>query len=802
MSFWDNNKDKFKSAGVATIKGIGHGSKAIGKEGYRLYKNNEAKRKGRVKKENGEVSDSESLSSHDYSSPRPTSTYSIDKEELAKLQEPPKRTAAVAEVPKYRDTSEHGFLDRVRGKKSNDEYLGSTRAHLYSGERTTNQTYANQQLSPRTERNYSESQQPPSYGTSECNLIQNRPVPLLPPRQASSIDTQGVNHDTSVAPASSLSQEMQGMQSKPRNELDAPQDNPPLLFNPKVDINKFGPPPLHRDRKSSPSILKSEQSTYALGNEGEAQSEKTRTNAIPPPSPRPRLSRRSSAGVGSDRSSVSSALNQPIKPSYLAGRKISSSSSELVNGNQEELHSTSKMEQLSLADRKEQLAAESKTKKAPPKPIKKPSQLSINGGMNFDESKRAWTNASETASNTRNNEVKGVQLRGPSAQAVANELEGKLSKTQFGITSSDDDGRSWQGYTQDSSIVSNAQPIKKRPELPKSKPAVAPKPTIKPKPVVNPKPNLRSLNSSEAFRGTDIQSPTKVGTPRESISSSASPPPPPPRRNYKSTSSTLIPKKLNDGPPNYDLELKSGWFAKNSADLPKDLQGLNCTSSVQMRSQGGSTSHMRTLSLRLRDLSIIRYTFTWLNDDTSSVTAGISEFIPSPIYRNVPSSAELLEAHTKFGDYVASWCEDHLNEQVGSGECWDLAHDALLKGCGNYAFVSTYTHHGFPILRVAGSDDGVALIDGQEQLDLVRRGDILQYYRAKFKDRVTGASSSAGDPDHTSVVLENKGDTLIVIEQNVNNKRYVQKGEIKLKNLVSGTVSCYRPMPQEWAGNL
>ena len=45
MSFWDNNKDSFKSAGKSTFKGITSGTKAVGQAGYRTYKKNEAKRK-------------------------------------------------------------------------------------------------------------------------------------------------------------------------------------------------------------------------------------------------------------------------------------------------------------------------------------------------------------------------------------------------------------------------------------------------------------------------------------------------------------------------------------------------------------------------------------------------------------------------------------------------------------------------------------------------------------------------------------------------------------------------------------
>lgn len=46
MSFWDNNKDTFKAAGIATAKGIGKGGAALGRAGVRTYKQHEAKRNG------------------------------------------------------------------------------------------------------------------------------------------------------------------------------------------------------------------------------------------------------------------------------------------------------------------------------------------------------------------------------------------------------------------------------------------------------------------------------------------------------------------------------------------------------------------------------------------------------------------------------------------------------------------------------------------------------------------------------------------------------------------------------------
>lgn len=177
----------------------------------------------------------------------------------------------------------------------------------------------------------------------------------------------------------------------------------------------------------------------------------------------------------------------------------------------------------------------------------------------------------------------------------------------------------------------------------------------------------------------------------------------------------------------------------------------------------------------------------------------VAKYVPSPLSNNPLMKSQLVEYHNQFGEYVASWCEHRFGQQVGRGECWDLAHDALLKGCGKHAFVSTYTHHGFPILQVEGSSVGVIPIG--ETADEIRRGDILQFYTAKFVNKETGAYKTVGEPDHTSVVLENTGDKIIVAEQNVNGMRTVCKGDYTVREIVEGKLIAYRPVPTAWSEN-
>lgn len=207
------------------------------------------------------------------------------------------------------------------------------------------------------------------------------------------------------------------------------------------------------------------------------------------------------------------------------------------------------------------------------------------------------------------------------------------------------------------------------------------------------------------------------------------------------------------------------------------------------------------ITVRLKDLSIISYKFEYNNTNVKDVDVVIDNFVPSPLEK-IPTKQELVANHERFGEYVAGWCEHHRGKTVGRGECWDLAKEALQKGCGNYAFVSTYVIHGYPILQVANSGSGIHFINGDQQLDEIRRGDILQFKTCTFFDPATGVTSTCGQPDHTAVIVRKDGDKLILLEQNLGGRRYVVDGACIIKNLTQGEMYVYRPMPKEWAGEL
>lgn len=212
---------------------------------------------------------------------------------------------------------------------------------------------------------------------------------------------------------------------------------------------------------------------------------------------------------------------------------------------------------------------------------------------------------------------------------------------------------------------------------------------------------------------------------------------------------------------------------------------------------GNFSDHSREMVVILKDLAKVTYKISWKNNDVSSATSEITKFVPSPITNKPLTTPELVAFSNQFGGHVAAWCLHNEGKQVGSGECWDLAKYALEKGCGKHAFVSTYYHHGYPILNIHGGPTGMVVENGPH--DQIRKGDILQFTSAKFEDRAKGSTQTTGDPNHTSVVIDKIDDRILVAEQNVQGVRTVRRGEYVLGNIVSGSVVVYRPVSAQWA---
>jgi hypothetical protein len=148
------------------------------------------------------------------------------------------------------------------------------------------------------------------------------------------------------------------------------------------------------------------------------------------------------------------------------------------------------------------------------------------------------------------------------------------------------------------------------------------------------------------------------------------------------------------------------------------------------------------------------------------------------------------------GDQVVAYCKERKGEQVGSGECSDLAAHALRAAGanqrgpddpnqGDYVWGTLVFH----LERSAARPKGT----GKPQD--VRPGDIIQFRDARFERRTATGSSSKTFPHHTAVIIgiEDRGKTVRILHQNYVGKRFVQETSLRWDDLTEGWVRVYRP---------
>jgi hypothetical protein len=125
---------------------------------------------------------------------------------------------------------------------------------------------------------------------------------------------------------------------------------------------------------------------------------------------------------------------------------------------------------------------------------------------------------------------------------------------------------------------------------------------------------------------------------------------------------------------------------------------------------------------------------------------------------------------TTFNAKILEFAVDHLGMQVGNGECWMLGTEAL-----DYAGAAP------PRGNVFGAEI---------PLSSILPGDILEFTVARF----VGANywMVLGAPNHTAIVDSAQGTTVVLLHQNYNGVKRVQKTAINLADLKSGTVVAYR----------
>ncbi|KAK9246343.1 hypothetical protein V1506DRAFT_535741 [Lipomyces tetrasporus] len=272
------------------------------------------------------------------------------------------------------------------------------------------------------------------------------------------------------------------------------------------------------------------------------------------------------------------------------------------------------------------------------------------------------------------------------------------------------------------------------------------------------------------------------------------------------TTPTLAPAPAADSQqtqwaaPQVDLELEKRWYAMGTnptklLQLPSFVSGLTHTYAVAV---GGNTKTI-ILCVRFPDLSRTKFRIEVDRYDDKNVSAQRVDF-PPPAR---PGASDLDAAASGFGENVAKFVEANVGQQIGNGECWTAASEALrfsgaMPSCG---FV-----HGPAVWTF---DSGTGARTGDEAS--LRRGDILQFKNARFR-KVDGSSGRVveekyvGAPDHTAVVVAVHSVAPVVVvtvlEQNVGGVRTVQQGSYGFGDMAAGDVVAYRPFWKEWAGEL
>ena len=148
--------------------------------------------------------------------------------------------------------------------------------------------------------------------------------------------------------------------------------------------------------------------------------------------------------------------------------------------------------------------------------------------------------------------------------------------------------------------------------------------------------------------------------------------------------------------------------------------------------------------------------------------------------------------------------------QVGDGECWTLANNALIavgdqclsRGQEPCMSSQSYTHghivYSFIPAKSPYPEPSGGIVEAG-----VGRGDIIQLLTAHFKSKDGMRQKWAGAPDHTAVVTGvDPNGVLRVVEQNVGGVKRVQKGEYDMQELVKGEVRIFRAVGWRWAGKL
>ncbi len=133
---------------------------------------------------------------------------------------------------------------------------------------------------------------------------------------------------------------------------------------------------------------------------------------------------------------------------------------------------------------------------------------------------------------------------------------------------------------------------------------------------------------------------------------------------------------------------------------------------------------------------------------------------------------------------VVKFAEEHKGKQVGNGECWTLAAEALTSAGA----------------QRPGADGVGVLIFGRKLTakEAILPGDVAQFANAEFvhKDPAGKAPPvTTTFPTHTGIVSKVVGTEITMLHQNFAGRKNVAAIQFNLAERTGGQVDFFRPLP-------
>jgi hypothetical protein len=171
------------------------------------------------------------------------------------------------------------------------------------------------------------------------------------------------------------------------------------------------------------------------------------------------------------------------------------------------------------------------------------------------------------------------------------------------------------------------------------------------------------------------------------------------------------------------------------------------------------------------------YTITFFGSDTASSLKfqGLG-FFTLAVHKALPANVPGLELNSRIIEYV----NKVMGSTVGSGECWDLAQEALDTNLADWTRPLNF---------------GLSL---NPETDEIKAGDIIQFREVVIVEHLPGGVTrreTIGAPDHTAIIYKVLGKKqYILAHQNVAGNRTVITGEFNLAHATRGKYWIYRPV--------